>query len=248
MATLQNIRKRSGLLLGVIGIAMLAFILGDFMQSKRSGTRGSVYVGEIYGENIHIQDFENRLQEGIENWKIQNTNGVLNQGTIVQIRNQVWNEYSKELIMDKEYNSLGIDVSDEEFFELLQGINVHPEISKVPAFQDPNTNEFDRIKVIQYLKQIDQDQTAEAKVRWLSFQKYLISLIKGNKYNTLIEKSCFVTSQESKADFNENSQNVTFNYISIPYNSLIDTSATYNNVKAKDIERYYDNNIEDFQQ
>ena len=42
MATLGNIRNRSGLLLSVIGIAMLAFILGDFMQSQRSGGSGSM--------------------------------------------------------------------------------------------------------------------------------------------------------------------------------------------------------------
>ena len=86
MATLQNIRNRSALLLSVIGIAMLAFILGDFMQSKRSGSRGTIYVGEVYGESIHVQDFENRLQAGIDNWKIQNSNRVLNQATIGQIR------------------------------------------------------------------------------------------------------------------------------------------------------------------
>ena len=58
MATLQNIRNRSVLLLSVIGIAMLAFILGDFMQSQRSGSSGSVDVGEVFGEQIHIQEFE----------------------------------------------------------------------------------------------------------------------------------------------------------------------------------------------
>ena len=45
----------------------------------------------------------------------------------------------KELILNNEFSNLGIDVTDDEFFELLQGSNVHPEISKVPAFQDPNT-------------------------------------------------------------------------------------------------------------
>lgn len=248
MATLQNIRKRSGLLLGVIGIAMLAFILGDFMQSRRSGGRGNVYVGEVYGEYIHIQDFENRLQEGLENWKIQNTNGVLNQGTITQVRNQVWNEYIKELIMNQEFEDLGIDVSDEEFFELLQGVNVHSEISKVPAFQDPSTKKFDRTKVLQYLKQIDQDQTGEARERWMAFQKYLVSLIKNNKYNVLVEKSCFVTTEEAKINFNDNSQNVTFNYVSIPYSSLNDTTEEYHNISQKEIKKYYKNNINDFQQ
>ena len=46
MATLGKIRNRSGLLLAVIGLAMLAFILTDFMSSLGSG-RGSIYVGDL---------------------------------------------------------------------------------------------------------------------------------------------------------------------------------------------------------
>ena len=74
MSTLGSIRKRSTLLLLVIGVAMLAFILGDFMQSKRSGGGGSFFVGEVAGEEISIQLFEERVQKGTENWKNSNPN------------------------------------------------------------------------------------------------------------------------------------------------------------------------------
>jgi peptidyl-prolyl cis-trans isomerase D len=63
MSTLGNIRKRSTLLLLVIGVAMLAFILGDFMQSTRSGRGGGFFVGEVAGEEISIQIFEERMQK-----------------------------------------------------------------------------------------------------------------------------------------------------------------------------------------
>ena len=74
MSTLGSIRKRSTLLLLVIGVAMLAFILGDFMQSKRSGGGGGFFVGEVAGEEISIQLFEERVQKGTENWKNSNPN------------------------------------------------------------------------------------------------------------------------------------------------------------------------------
>ena len=53
MGALGKIRNRSGLLLAVIGFAMLAFILGDFMQSKRSGSSGTFYVGEVLDALYH---------------------------------------------------------------------------------------------------------------------------------------------------------------------------------------------------
>ena len=245
MATLGKIRNRSGLLLTVIGVAMLAFILGDFMSSLGSSGGGSIYVGEVLGEDVTRQAYELKVEEGIQNWKSQNQQGVLNQTTTSQIRSQIWDQYVRDLIMNNEFGKLGIDVSDDEFFELLQGLNVHPEISKVPAFQDQLTGQFDRTKVLGYLKQIDQDPTGEARTRWVGFQKYLIGLIKTSKYNSLVSNAMYVTDEEARINFNENSQNITFNYVAIPFSSIADSS-----VEPTEIElaNYYTDNKSAYEQ
>ncbi|MDB4126571.1 SurA N-terminal domain-containing protein [Flavobacteriales bacterium] len=245
MATLGKIRNRSGLLLTVIGVAMLAFILGDFMSSLGSGGGGSIYVGEVLGEDVMRQAYEVKVEEGIENWKSQNQQGVLNQTITAQIRSQIWDQYVRDLIMNNEFGKLGIDVSDDEFFELLQGLNVHPEISKVPAFQDQATGQFDRTKVLGYLKQIDQDPTGEARTRWVGFQKYLIGLIKTSKYNSLVSNAMYVTGEEAKLKFNENSQNITFNYVAIPFSSVADSMVE---PTESELANYYDDNKSDYEQ
>ncbi|MEC7646129.1 MAG: peptidylprolyl isomerase [Bacteroidota bacterium] len=244
MATLQNIRNKSGLLLAVIGIAMLAFILGDLLKSTNS-SGGNVNVGEVLGEHILIQKFQQKVDQGLENWKVQNQGAVLNQTTITQIRDQIWNEYVRQLVMEKEFEQLGIDVSDDEFFELLQGVNVHPEISKVPSFQDPETGQFDRTRVLGYLKQIDQDETGQARTRWLDFQEYLIGLIKTSKYNSLVSQAMFTTTQEAKIDFNSSNNNVTFNYVAIPFTSIDD-----NDIETTDdeLKRYYSDHKFEYEQ
>ena len=245
MATLGNIRNRSGLLLAVIGIAMLAFILGDFMQSKRSGGGSSRFVGEVLGENILQQTYEIKVEEGIENWKIQNPQAILNQTITNQLRSQVWDQYLRELIMNNEFDKMGVDVSDDEFFELLQGVNVHPEISKIPSFQNSETGQFDRTKVLGYLKQIDQDPTGEAKNRWVRFQKYLIGLIRNSKYDALVNKAMYVTSEHARLNSNESTQNVTFNYVRIPYTSINDSLASPTN---KEISNYYSSHKSEYKQ
>ena len=245
MATLGEIRKRSGLLLAVIGFAMLAFILTDFMSSLGSGGGNSIYVGEVLGEDIMHQAYAQKIEEGINNWKSQNQQAVLTQAIRGQIRQQMWDQYVREIVMDNEYLRLGIDVSDDEFFELLQGVNVHPQISQVPAFQDQNTGIFDRSKVLGYLKQIDQDQTGEARTRWLTFQEYLIGLIKNAKYNTLISKSMYVTDQEALESFNEGLQTSVFNYVAIPFNSISDSLVYAND---SEIVKYYKKHKSDYKQ
>ena len=245
MGTLGKIRNRSGLLLAVIGIAMLAFILGDFMSSLDSRGGSSIYVGEVLGEDVMRQAYEVKVEEGIENWKSQNQQSILNQTTTAQIRSQIWDQYVRELVMNNEYSKLGIDVSDDEFFELLQGVNVHPEISKVPSFQNPATGQFDRTKVLGYLKQIDQDPTGEARTRWVGFQKYLIGLIKTSKYNSLVANAMYVTGEEARLNFNENSQNVTFNYVAIPFTSVTDSVVT---PTESEIKTYYTNHKSNYEQ
>ena len=245
MATLGRIRNRSGLLLVVIGVGMLAFIGGDFMSSLGSGGGGSIYVGEVLGEDVMRQAYEVKVEEGINNWQSQNPQSVLNQTTTAQIRSQIWDQYVRELIMENEFEKLGIDVSDDEFFELLQGANVHTEIAKVPAFQDPATGQFDRTKVLGYLKQIDQDQTGDARTRWIGFQKYLIGLIKTSKYNALVNKAMYVTDEEARIDFNSNSQNVTFNYVAIPFTSIDDADVE---PTESELNTYYNNHKDDYTQ
>ena len=182
MAALGNIRRRSALLFAVIGIAMLAFIMTDFFNSMRSGGSSNI-VGKIYGENITIQQYEAEIEKITTNWKNQNPNAVLNSAITAQLRNQAWEDYMRDIIMNSEYSKIGLDVSEEEWWELLQGSNAHPEIQNIPSFQDPSTGVFDRTKVVSYVQNIDQDNTGEAKSRWITFQNYLISLQKSEKYN-----------------------------------------------------------------
>ena len=245
MGTLGKIRNRSGLLLTVIGFAMLAFILGDFMQSTRSSGSGTLYVGELLGEQILIQTFEKTVDQGIENWKSQNPNQIVNQSVISSVRNQAWAQLTRELIMDEEYIKLGIGISDDEWMERISGLNVHPEVSKIPAFQDPNNGRFDRTKVLAYLQQVEQDETGASVNNWLSFQDYLINVIRNEKYDKLVEKGVYINSEESKISYNEGTQITTYNYISLPYSMIEDSLVE---LSDKEIKNYYNKNKNDYSQ
>ena len=245
MGTLGKIRNRSGLLLTVIGFAMLAFILGDFMQSTRSSGPSTLYVGELLGEQILIQTFEKTVDQGIENWKSQNPNQIVNQSVISSVRNQAWAQLTRELIMDEEYIKLGIGISDDEWMERISGLNVHPEVSKIPAFQDPNNGQFDRTKVLAYLQQVEEDETGASVNNWLSFQDYLINVIRNEKYDKLVEKGVYINSEESKISYNEGTQITTYNYIALPYSMIEDSLVK---LSDKEIKNYYNENKNDYSQ
>ena len=61
MISLDKLRKRSGLLIGGIGIAMGAFLLGDLMNSGTTLFNGSQGIlGEVNNELIDYREFEQK--------------------------------------------------------------------------------------------------------------------------------------------------------------------------------------------
>ena len=127
----------------------------------------------------------------------------------------------------------------------ISGINVHPEVSKIQAFQDPNTGQFDRTKVLAYLQQVEQDQTGESIRNWLNFQDYLINVIRNSKYDKLIEKGTFINSEEAMISFNEGPQVSNYDYISVPFSSIDDSLV---NISSKEVKKYYNENKDDYKQ
>lgn len=72
MATLEKIRSKAGLLVLVVGVALFAFIIGDFLNSGSTYFRQSQEtVAEVDGEVIKIQEFQDRVDEMTEMYKMQ---------------------------------------------------------------------------------------------------------------------------------------------------------------------------------
>src|SRR5690554_2046127 len=124
MAVINKIRSYSGLLIAVIGIALAAFVLGDFFgYSPARG--GNVDVGKIDKTKISYQDFEQRVSEQLEGWKMQTGNQNPGSQEIFQIRQQVWNTMLRETLLNGEMEKLGVEVSAEELYHLIHGPNPH---------------------------------------------------------------------------------------------------------------------------
>ncbi|HOI32139.1 MAG TPA: SurA N-terminal domain-containing protein, partial [Bacteroidales bacterium] len=120
MAVIGKIRKRSGLLVIVIGVALAAFVLGDFAAG--GGGRPEMNVGSIDGDDISIQDFNLRYDQNV-NAQQQQQGNRLSQDEMYRVRENTWNQMVEEIILGKEYESLGLKVTSEELFDQIQGLN-----------------------------------------------------------------------------------------------------------------------------
>ncbi|MGE4289797.1 MAG: SurA N-terminal domain-containing protein [Salinivirgaceae bacterium] len=246
MATLQKIRNNAGLLVSIIiGLALLSFILGDLFSSGNPMQSSQTEVAEIAGQAVSIQLYQSRIDENIENFKRNTGQSSLDQATMDQLQEQTWEQLVREYLMQGTFEDLGIGVSGQELFDMVQGNQIAPEVMQIPIFQNQQTGQFDRNLVIQFLKNMELDPSGQAQSSWTAFEKALAQEKINQKYNTLIEKGLYVTSIEAKNEATNKALSADFDYITLRYNAVADSMVQFN---ESDLQAYYKENIDKYKQ
>ncbi len=235
MAVIGKIRKHSVLLIVVIGVALAAFVLGDLFQGGGGG-RPVVNVATIGGDDITIIEFNRKFEQNADATRQQMQNERLSQDDLFRIREQTWNQILQEVIMGKELDKLGLTVTTEELFDQVQGPNPHPAI--LQNFSNPETGEYDRSMVLNYLQNLDNMQPA-AKEQWLVFEKYIKDDRLNTKYNNLITKAYYTPSALARAGWVDRNHKADFDLVAVRFASVNDSLVS---ITDKDYKSFYDEN------
>ncbi len=243
MALIGDIRKRSGLLVIIIGIALAAFVLGDFLSNRNPGRgRGVNLIGEVNGEKILYTDFNQRVEQNIETQRINTGKESLTQEEQFQIRQQTWDQVLSETLLEEQVSELGITVTTEELDELVRGKNPHQYIRQ--SFSDPQTGQFDAATVVNFLQNLDRVDP-QMKQRYLSIEKAIKEDRLNSKYRTLISKAFYVPKAFAERDYKNRSTTATVRFFSLPYTAIVDSLITLTDA---DYKKFYEENKYKYQQ
>ena len=241
MATLERIRRRSGLLIIVIGFAMAAFILTDLLGSGNSIFNDYSSIGKIDGEKIDRQDFAMRIDELVA------SNPQYGNFSVKQQADFVWNQLSREIIMGKEYDKLGMSVTAEELrYDLIN----NPQVRQIQLFQDQNTGQFSEESYTAGLNYLieNKDQNADFQqfwVQWVAFQKSVKDQSLVFKYNNAVEKGLYTPAALARADYIASSQSYNVSFIQMPYAAISDSTIEVSDSEKK---AWYNAHKEEFKQ
>lgn len=234
MSIITQIRNKAGLMVILIGLALVSFLLMDvFSQNSLFNQSNSNVIGEIDGEEITAPMFEERVAEAVENYKANSKTDKVDEATLSSLRDQVWNEMVRERIMKNATSDLGLAVSREELFDMVQGSQIHPTVKQ--AFTDPNTGNFDRSQVLKFLREIDQ-QPEEMQNKWKAFEKYLVSDRENEKYNTLITKGLYVTNFSAQSYMKQVFETASGRFLRVDYSTIADSSIE---APEEDLRKWY---------
>lgn len=191
MATLQKIRSKGALLILFVGLALFAFIAEEGVRSLSSSRAESHQrIGEVYGNSINIQEFNDLVDEYVDVVKFTSGNENLTEEQMQQVRDQVWNTFVQTSLLEHEAAELGLTVTDAEMQEIIKN-GQNPMLMQTPfrnqqgSFDVEALNQF----LTQYKAVKDQPgQPAEALAYYDQMYNYWKFIEKNIRQQTLAAK------------------------------------------------------------
>ena len=241
MSVLEKIRSKTSLLVGIVGLALVIFILESLLGSGGAlFSNQDLEVGKINGDKIDYPAFSAKVNEQIAQIQKSNPNTTIDDKTKEQIIESVWSQMINDRVIKLEYKKLGIAVSEDELYDLML---VHPHQYVIQQLTDQKTGKvyegfarpdgtLDLTKLNQWVGQMN----AEQEKFWQQLEKSILEVRAAEKYNNAIKKGLYVTTAEAKDLFVAQNKQVNAAFVMKRYSSVPDSTVK---VTEDEISSYY---------
>ncbi|MBR6981351.1 MAG: SurA N-terminal domain-containing protein [Prevotella sp.] len=240
MAAIGKIRSWGPLLVIIIGLGLFGFIAGDMFRScETTGRMSSNRVGQILGENINAQDYQEYQNEFVEFTKM----SAQQQMDEEQLRQMAWQSFVTNKIVENETSKIGLSVTNEEIKSLMEkGSPMLNEIANLFGFVNEQTGKFDKNKYDTFNSQknaVKDPQQAEAYEKGAKLLEFKLEELKdrllAQKYQVLIQNAVLSNPIEAKFAFDAEKQESDIQLAYIEYKSVKDDEikVTEDDIKAK---------------
>ncbi|MFK7922706.1 MAG: SurA N-terminal domain-containing protein [Bacteroidia bacterium] len=209
MSALRMIRQNMALIVIVIAIALLGFILTDLFTGLSRIIGGPPSVGTVAGKSITYNAFEDRVQDWVGNNPV---NGEVERN---QFRDRAWTDIVSEILYEKEFDEIGLSVSDDELFDMFAGENQAPLVAQNFPGMTP-------AQIQQQLSLLVNDPNARPQLK--AFETYLARTRGQEKLANLV-KASYVGSQEgAMRKYREQNRKVGLSYLAVNYSQVADST------------------------
>ena len=242
MAVLGKIRSRGMILIGIIGLGLLAFIAEEaFRSCEATRNNERQQIGEVYGKKISVQEFQKMVDEYTDAIKMQQGQENLNEEQLNQVKDMVWNSYVQSQLIEKEAEKLGLTVTDQELQNILaEGTN--PMLLQTP-FVNQQTGRFDAAALKKFLADYKAQKNTNPQMAeqyatiykfWTFMEKQLRTQLLAQKYQNLLAH-CFLSNPiEAKMAFKEENEESQIQLASLPYSSIDDSKIQVSESELKE--------------
>ena len=201
MAVLGEIRNRPWLLMGIIAVAMLAFVVNPDSLENLFGAKPGVY-GKVNGDEITKEDFDDQLfilqQQG------QPATGL---------EEQAWQMVVQSKLIKQQFDKMGLTLTDDMFYNQLQ---FDPMFAQNPENFDAKGN----FKVQEIKKQIEELQNSgnvEMYNNWLKTKKAIEYRMMARQLFANVSTGITVSKKESEEMMKQRDQIADIDFVKVDY-------------------------------
>lgn len=241
VSVLERIRRRTGLLVGIVGLALVIFILESLLGSGKSifGGNEMSSVGSINGHKIDRNEFLARIDAQLNNYRQRNQGADVDDNTRAQITESVWQQYISDLVIKPQFDKAGIIVGEDELYDRVVA-NPAPSIIQNLSDQNGQINaQFARpdgsLDLVKW-KQAVQSVTGDQEIAVRQMEDQVKNTRYFEKYRALINKGLYVTKAEAKAIFKNQNTKMDIAYALKRFDSVSDSTVK---LTDSDLQKYY---------
>ena len=253
MATLGKIRKHGWLLLVVIGIALLAFIVGDGIKAL-GPSKNIRNVGEINGDKISVEEYQKAVNEYEEVVRFARGNNTITEAEIAQIKDEVWNQMVSTKLIEDEVSRLGITVTPAELEAALDE-GSHTLLAQ-SMFVNQQTGKFDKDLLYNFLSEYNSMDPSTMPSQYVDYYRNLYrywNFIESNlkqellleKYEALVTNAQLSNPVAAQKAYDGRNNYCKLAFTVIPFTSLSDSAVT---VTDADLRAVYNEHKENYRQ
>lgn len=233
MAILGNIRKRTTVLILIIGLALFAFVIsGVFNSNDLGGAKVGSSIAEINGENIPREEFQQKMERASRQY------GPNFSST--QLVSTVYNQEVRRVILDQQFDELGIDIESDQIVDYVAN---NPGYAQIPDFLDENG-----LFNAEVFKSAIADWKVNDPLRydaWLQDEKNIMQAAKEQLYFNLVKSGAGATLKEGEFDYKLQGNKVDIQYVRVPFTSIADSTIT---ISKDEIAAYVREHKDDYKQ
>jgi peptidyl-prolyl cis-trans isomerase D len=237
MATMTKMRDNAHIFIIAFIVIFVAFWvvsdadIGTLLQGSQNE------IGNIDGREITYQEFNALVQQVAEQRRAENEGQELDENSLASIREQVWNEFITQAVIDRAVVEYGITASDQEINDWVRSPNPPEQITQY--FKD-STGALNREAYEQFLI----NPGPENQQALLAIEGQLRSELIRSKLTALLASTMFVTDDKLMDAYNERSLKMAANFVL--FNPGVIASKDTSAPTDEEFAEYYERNKEQY--
>lgn len=231
MSTLEQIRQRPVLIISILGVALLLFILTAVDRPGELFT-DSHTVAKVDGEKIDYLEFQKRVEQQQEQMQQRGYTNV----DVAQVQEYVLQQMVNESLLKKEFERLGLTVTDTELSQAMLGATPSPYVQQMVQSMGISSAQLLYEAAFNPTKSgVTPEQAPQFQSAWAELEKNTEEMMLQQKFMALFAGTLTANKLDAKALYEDNATTSTIVYAKKDLSTLKDADFTPTDAEINDL-------------